>query len=52
MSTTATMPTTIPIQAERLGRSPVATPKTTGTTAVSTAVIGEMTFIGAMASPL
>ena len=39
---------TIPAQADPAGRSPMATPTNTGTIAASTAVTGEMTFIGAV----
>ena len=37
----------MPNHAATCGRSPTITPKTTGTIAASTAVTGEMTFIGA-----
>ena len=47
-STTATMPITMPIHAAVAGRSPIPTPTITGTIAASTAVTGEIMFIGAV----
>ncbi len=46
--TTAPSPSAMPAQAATPGRSPIVTPTNTGTIAASTAVTGEITFIGAV----